>query len=191
MRRKEIMMKIGRKLGWTMGAALGIGLSAPALANEEMQYAPQTSMSDTSGTQGAGLTLIVSEPSLVFSDGAWYTYVDGVWHQFDGNEWQNLSETSFYSSSYADDSIAASSDEAIADDYAYLGDDGVWFVWMPVSYADSESIEYDVSALSPAYYEVELTSVNDVPVYSYDDGQWYVLVPMTTDEMPTHVVYLY
>jgi len=180
---KENTMKYGRKLGLTVGTALAIGMTAPAFANDDAQYSSSTTPA------ASDLTLIVSGPSLVFSDVSWYTYTDGTWHQFDGTQWQNLTDASLHSTSYyLEDSVATA--DGMSDEYSYLGDDGIWYVWMPVSHAESSA--FDVSAMSPAAYDVEFASADDTSsVYGYADGQWYVLVPMAAEEPYSHVVYLY
>lgn len=176
-------MKHARKLGLAVSTALGLGLVAPGYAEDATQYAPQSDMSESSGTPQQ-LTVIVTEPSLVFSDGSWYTFVDGTWYGLEGAQWQSLTD-----SDASSESTAAAYD-GMADDYAY-GDTGeVWYVWVPVSYDESLASDYDATAMTPAYYDVELTSANGVPIYSYENGQWYVLAPMATDDV-SHVVYLY
>ena len=77
-------MKHTRKLGLIVGTAAGLVLAAPGYAEDDStQYAPQTTMSESTGNPEQ-LTVIVTEPSLVFSDGSWYTFVDGTWYGLDG-----------------------------------------------------------------------------------------------------------
>lgn len=190
--RKETTMNHARKFGWTLCAALGIAVSTSGIAEDQMQYAPQAGMSAESESAGAAaapstLTVVVTEPSLVFSDGQWYTFVDGVWYSFDGDGWQSLASAD---SGVSSDESAAASEDTMVDAYAYSDDDdGVWFVWVPVAYEDSQLGEYGANAMSPAFYTMDSASVDGIPVYSYETGQWYVLAPMPSDELNSSATY--
>lgn len=188
-------MTHAKKLGWTLCTALGIAAASPAMAEEYgMEHAfdtnaiestivsSQAAVDSAHAAENSALTLIVSEPSLVFTNGQWYTYVDGNWLSLEGGDWQDLTATSHMSSAdIADDDSMPTT--ALADEEAYAQDDGVWFVWVPTTYEEPQIVGYEAEQVTPTAYDIQLVSVNGIPIYSVEEGQWYVLVPMAADEL--------
>lgn len=184
-------MNYARKLGWTLGAALGLATAMPAMAEDLQQYSQSSQYSQDSSQysspaesasasdSAAVVTVLVSEPSLVFSDGRWYTFTQGDWLTLDEGEWQALTSAAAYDP-YAD--AYAMDDAMYYYDAASSSDDaGVWVVWIPTEegFAGDEAS----SGFSPYAYELSSMTVNGIPLYSYESGQWYVLAPMADDEL--------
>src|SRR5690606_356011 len=61
--------------------------------------ASTVSLADPHSPSGPNLTLQVSGPTLLFSDGQWYSYSGGEWYAFDGSAWYSLSDSAQWLSS--------------------------------------------------------------------------------------------
>ena len=122
------------------------------------------------GATGANLTLTVSEPALIFSDGQWYSYSGGEWYAFDDGAWYSLSDAAQW--------LPSDGYTSGAYDYGQ-------------SYADQSPLadsEYDVYAFEwsvAPYYEITLYSTDGVNWYSAQGDTAFVWTPVATIDNPT------
>lgn len=149
--------------GGASGIESGTGLDSSGSGSSSSDASASFGGMDSSeqaSVSGSELTLPVDEPTLLFSDGQWYSYTDGEWYAFDNGEWYRLSSSADWSSS----------DWLTSDAYGY--DDAL---------ALDGSSSYAVSsyhAIEAPYYEVTLYSTDGIDWYSMDGEQVMIWSPV-------------
>jgi hypothetical protein len=90
------------------------------------------------------MTVVTAQPSLVFSDGEWYSLSGGQWFALIDGDWYAMDDAA-----YAIEEPAADATSGTIELYSmdgaewYSFDDGEWRVWVPVVML-SEAPSYDV-----------------------------------------------
>ena len=180
-----------KKTSLCIGAALTLGISGTSFA--AMDNPGSQSGTDVSPSASTEDALTVYEPTLVFSDGAWFSVSDGDWYSLgsDGN-WYMLDDGTAVSGFDAASSDDASNFYAMDDGTLYSYEDGQWYVWVPVEYVASpdafETAAYDASG--NVAYDVHLYDMNGNEVYGFTDAQPVSSSSMSYDAAPSYIVYL-
>jgi hypothetical protein len=141
------------------------------------------------------LYVLVDEPSLVFSDGIWYSYVDGDWYALDDSgAWYSIADAGDYSDySYYDGSDAYASYDGSAAFPVPYSDGTDTSLQTSDAYAFDGS-EYDVmaDASDSDWYYVAEAPHDEVVLYSTDGIAWYsmddelvAVAPIEATEDPT------
>lgn len=84
-------------------------------------------------------------PSLVFSDGEWYSFAGGSWYAMNGGEWHPLEATQRYdpTSGVSDSSTTAEAASGVVELRSldgttwYSFENGEWQLWVPVVFSEA------------------------------------------------------
>ena len=126
-----------------------------ASASEQSSSYESLDSSRSAAASESEVPVEVSDPSLVFSDGQWYSYSDGAWYALDEGEWAILAE------SEPGELEAMAASGTATDPYGY---------------------EYNWYMTEAPYYEITLYSTDGLDWYSADGSHVVSWTPVDLAE---------